>query len=81
MSGFARAGCTATPPKSGSETSENAGKRQSINADVASTLTRLYTTASGSHELVAKPAACWFSRQSSGPVSGSAAGTAKAHRT
>jgi lipid-binding SYLF domain-containing protein len=54
MNGFARAGCTTTPPKSGPETSENAGTRQSINADVASTLARLYTTARGSRELVAK---------------------------
>ncbi len=78
MSGFARAGCTATPPKSGSETSENAGERQPINADVELTLTRLYTTASGSGELVANPRSMLVFRQSSRPVSGSAASTAKA---
>ncbi|CAE6815785.1 hypothetical protein R75461_05862 [Paraburkholderia nemoris] len=52
--GTVLAGCTTTPPKSGSETSENAGKRRSINADVDATLARLYTTASGSRELVSK---------------------------
>lgn len=53
-SGFGLAGCTTTPPRSGASTSENADKRRSINADVDSTLARLYTTASGSRELVGK---------------------------
>ena len=53
-SGFGLASCTTTPPKSGSSTAENADKRRSINADVDSTLARLYTTASGSLELVSK---------------------------
>jgi lipid-binding SYLF domain-containing protein len=48
------AGCTTTSPKSASSTAGNAGKRQSINADVDSTLARLYSTANGSRELVAK---------------------------
>ncbi|WP_429363128.1 BPSL1445 family SYLF domain-containing lipoprotein [Paraburkholderia sp. GAS32] len=52
--GFGLAGCTTTPPKSGSDTSENADKRRSINAGVDTTLARLYTAASGSRELVAK---------------------------
>lgn len=45
--GFGLAGCTTTPPKSGSDTSENADKRRSINAGVDTTLARLYTAASG----------------------------------
>ncbi|MFL9989368.1 BPSL1445 family SYLF domain-containing lipoprotein [Paraburkholderia sediminicola] len=53
-SGMGLAGCTTTPPKSGSGTSEDAGKRRSVNADVDSTLARLYTTANGSRELVSK---------------------------
>jgi lipid-binding SYLF domain-containing protein len=54
VSGLGLAGCTTTPPKSASGTSENADKRRSINADVDSTLARLYSTANGSRELVAK---------------------------
>jgi lipid-binding SYLF domain-containing protein len=53
-SGMGLAGCTTTPPRSGSASSEDAGKRRSINADVDSTLARLHTTANGSRELVAK---------------------------
>ncbi|MFL9858659.1 YSC84-related protein [Paraburkholderia madseniana] len=44
-------GCTTT---SASKASDNAGKRQSINAGVDATLARLYTTVNGSHELVSK---------------------------
>ncbi|MFM0557397.1 YSC84-related protein [Paraburkholderia sediminicola] len=51
---LALAGCTTTSPKSAASTAGNAGKRQSINADIDSTLARLYSTANGSRELVAK---------------------------
>ena len=51
---FGLAGCTTTSQKSASSSAGNAGKRQSINADVDSTLARLYSTANGSRELVAK---------------------------
>jgi len=44
-------GCTTT---SASKASDNADKRQSINAGVDATLARLYTTVNGSHELVSK---------------------------
>jgi lipid-binding SYLF domain-containing protein len=44
-------GCTTT---SASKASDNADKRQSINAGVDATLARLYTTVDGSHELVSK---------------------------
>lgn len=53
-SGLGVAGCTTTPPKTASGTSGNADKRRSINADIDSTLARLYSTANGSRELVAK---------------------------
>jgi lipid-binding SYLF domain-containing protein len=53
-SGFGLAGCTTTPPRSGTNILENADKRRSINADVNSTLARLYAMANGSRELVAK---------------------------
>lgn len=53
-SGLGLAGCTTTPPTSAPDTSQNADKRRSINAAVDSTLARLYTTANGSRELVAK---------------------------
>ncbi|MFM0260023.1 BPSL1445 family SYLF domain-containing lipoprotein [Paraburkholderia sediminicola] len=51
---FGLTGCTTTSPKSASSTAGNADKRQSINAGVDSTLARLYSTANGSRELVAK---------------------------
>ena len=54
VSGLGVAGCTTTPPKSASGTSGNADKRRSISADIDSTLARLYSTANGSRELVAK---------------------------
>ncbi|MGF6782225.1 BPSL1445 family SYLF domain-containing lipoprotein [Paraburkholderia sp. GAS334] len=44
-------GCTTT---SASKASDNADKRQSINAGADATLARLYTTVNGSHELVSK---------------------------
>lgn len=46
-------GCTTTSP-SASKASDNADKRQSINAGVDATLARLYTAVNGSHELVSK---------------------------
>ena len=52
--GLALAGCTTTPPSSDSGASSDAGKRQTINAGVDSTLARLYDTVHGSHELVGK---------------------------
>jgi lipid-binding SYLF domain-containing protein len=51
-SGLGFAGCTTTSSASGN--AGIAGKRESINADVNSTLARLYSTANGSRELVAK---------------------------
>ena len=53
-SGLALTGCTTTPPSSGSTSADNASERQSINSDVDTTLTRLYSTVKGSHELAAK---------------------------
>jgi lipid-binding SYLF domain-containing protein len=47
-------GCTTTPPKSASGSSENTDKRRTINAGVDTTLARLYSSADGSRELVAK---------------------------
>lgn len=52
--GLALAGCTTTTQTSASKASGDAGKRQSIDAGVNETLARLYTTANGSRELVAK---------------------------
>jgi lipid-binding SYLF domain-containing protein len=52
--GFSLAGCTTTPPSSGASASSNAGKRDTINAGIDSTLSRLYSTVNGSRELVAK---------------------------
>lgn len=53
--GLALAGCTTTPPGSSNATpSTDASKRHSIDAAVDGTLSRLYTTVSGSHELVSK---------------------------
>jgi lipid-binding SYLF domain-containing protein len=50
---FAFAGCTTTPNSSSSE-APNPSKRQSINASVDETISRLYTTVPGSRELVGK---------------------------
>jgi lipid-binding SYLF domain-containing protein len=53
--GLALAGCTTTPPSSNNATpSTDASKRHSIDAAVDGTLSRLYTTVSGSRELVSK---------------------------
>ncbi|HEY3600097.1 MAG TPA: YSC84-related protein [Paraburkholderia sp.] len=53
-SSFGVAGCTTTSESSASSRAGDADKRQSINADVNATLSRLYTTVNGSRELVAK---------------------------
>ncbi len=53
-SGLSLAGCTTTPPSSSATPEANAGRRQSIDADVNSTLSRLYATVNGSRELVGK---------------------------
>jgi lipid-binding SYLF domain-containing protein len=53
--GLALAGCTTTPPSSNNATpATDASKRHSIDAAVDGTLSRLYTTVSGSRELVSK---------------------------
>ncbi|HYS68198.1 MAG TPA: YSC84-related protein [Paraburkholderia sp.] len=52
--GLGLAGCTTTSPSSGSSSAVNASKRDTINAGVDSTLSRLYTNVNGSRELVAK---------------------------
>ncbi|WP_338859773.1 BPSL1445 family SYLF domain-containing lipoprotein [Mycetohabitans rhizoxinica] len=52
--GLALTGCTTTTQTSASTAAGNASKRQSINTSVNETLARLYTTANGSRELVAK---------------------------
>ncbi|HEY4298808.1 MAG TPA: YSC84-related protein [Paraburkholderia sp.] len=52
--GLSLAGCTTTSPSSSASPSANAGKRDTINAGVDSTLARLYENVNGSHELVAK---------------------------
>jgi lipid-binding SYLF domain-containing protein len=52
--GLSLTGCTTTPPSSDTGASVDAGKRQTINAGVDSTLTRLYDTVHGSRELVDK---------------------------
>lgn len=52
--GLALTGCTTTPPSSDTGASEDAGKRQTINAGADATLSRLYDTVHGSRELVGK---------------------------
>jgi lipid-binding SYLF domain-containing protein len=52
--GLSLTGCTTTPPSSDTGAAVDAGKRQTINAGVDSTLTRLYDTVRGSRELVDK---------------------------
>ena len=52
--GLSLAGCTTTTPSSSATPEANAGRRQSIDADVNSTLSRLYGTVNGSRELVGK---------------------------
>jgi lipid-binding SYLF domain-containing protein len=53
-SGLALAGCTTTPPGSDTGAVQDADKRQSINAGVDETLSRLFQTVHGSRELAAK---------------------------
>lgn len=53
-SGLSLAGCTTTPPSSSATPEANTSRRQSIDANVNATLTRLFTTVSGSRELVGK---------------------------
>ncbi|WP_175957530.1 YSC84-related protein [Burkholderia sp. BCC0405] len=53
LGGLALAGCTTTPDKPESAAA-SASKRQSIDASVNATLSRLYSTVPGSRELVAK---------------------------
>ncbi|MEZ0603527.1 YSC84-related protein [Paraburkholderia sp. IW21] len=52
--GLGLAGCTTTSPSSSASPSANAGKRDTINAGVDSTLSRLYANVAGSRELVGK---------------------------
>jgi len=52
--GFALAGCTTTPLGSQNSASQNAAKRNSIDAGVDATLARLYNSVSGSQELISK---------------------------
>ncbi len=52
--GFGLAGCTTTSPSSSASPSANASKRDTINAGVDSTLSRLYANVAGSRELVDK---------------------------
>ncbi|RDK03060.1 BPSL1445 family SYLF domain-containing lipoprotein [Paraburkholderia lacunae] len=52
--GLGLAGCTTTSPSSSASDSANAGKRDTINAGVDSTLERLYANVAGSRELVSK---------------------------
>ena len=51
--GLSIAGCTMTPASSDATPEANAGRRQSIDANVNATLTRLFATDHGSRELVA----------------------------
>jgi lipid-binding SYLF domain-containing protein len=52
--GLSLAGCTTTSPSSSASAAANAGKRDTINAGVDSTLARLYENVGGSRELVGK---------------------------
>ncbi|AOK55708.1 hypothetical protein DF107_06910 [Burkholderia stagnalis] len=53
LGGLALAGCTTTPDKS-PPAAASASKRESIDANVNATLSRLYSTVPGSRELVGK---------------------------
>ena len=53
--GLGLAGCTTTPDKPNSS-STNASKRRALDADVDATLSRTYSVVPGSHELMAKAA-------------------------
>ncbi|SMG51226.1 BPSL1445 family SYLF domain-containing lipoprotein [Paraburkholderia susongensis] len=52
--GLSLTGCTTTSPSSSASPSANAGRRDTINAGVDSTLARLYENVTGSRELVEK---------------------------
>ena len=52
--GLTIAGCTTTSEQHSATNESNTSKRQSINSNVDTTMSRLYTTVSGSRELVAK---------------------------
>jgi lipid-binding SYLF domain-containing protein len=52
--GLSLAGCTTTSLSSSASPAANAGKRDTINAGVDSTLSRLYENVAGSRDLVAK---------------------------
>jgi lipid-binding SYLF domain-containing protein len=52
--GLSLTGCTTTPASSEATPEANAGRRQSLDADVNATLARLFATVHGSRELVAK---------------------------
>ncbi|HTR07065.1 MAG TPA: YSC84-related protein [Paraburkholderia sp.] len=52
--GFALSGCTTTPFGTQDSAAQNAAKRNSIDAGVDATLSRLYGTVNGSRELISK---------------------------
>jgi lipid-binding SYLF domain-containing protein len=52
--GLALAGCTTTPLGSGNSAAQNMARRNEIDSGVDATLTRLYSTVTGSHELISK---------------------------
>ncbi|NML34408.1 BPSL1445 family SYLF domain-containing lipoprotein [Paraburkholderia antibiotica] len=54
VAGLSLTGCTTTSPSSGASPAANAGKRDTINAGIDSTLARLYENVDGSRDLVAK---------------------------
>jgi lipid-binding SYLF domain-containing protein len=54
VAGLSLTGCTTTSPSSDASPAANAGKRDTINAGVDSTLARLYENVAGSRELVGK---------------------------
>jgi len=54
VAGLNLTGCTTTSPASGASPAANAGKRDTINAGIDSTLARLYENVDGSRDLVAK---------------------------
>ncbi|MCC8393037.1 hypothetical protein LJ656_10590 [Paraburkholderia sp. MMS20-SJTR3] len=54
VAGLSLTGCTTTSPSSSASPAANAGKRDTINAGIDSTLARLYENVDGSRELVAK---------------------------
>jgi lipid-binding SYLF domain-containing protein len=52
--GLTLAGCTTTGEQHSATNESNGSKRQSINSNVDTTMSRLYTTVAGSRELVSK---------------------------